>query len=228
MKHTPATSSPMCPLRSNDSTPAGKSAHPFMLLPNCANADVFYRGCSSSASATTRDSTYPSTPSSPEGKYLNQGKGRGAPSGRIAGQTTRQSQFSLSVHVSHIPLHATWGDIAEAFQKIGPTARVYQKADTTWAHVHFYEPLHVEESMYASTLGLLRVCGQRVRVSRRKKGRHIQALLIPRSTELVKASVAEKFKDEDIFQMKRSSRNSRRKCTIEGRLPVRGLRSNSV
>ena len=32
--------------------------------------------------------------------------------------TTRQSQFVLSVHVSHIPIQATWSDIAEAFQRI--------------------------------------------------------------------------------------------------------------
>eukprot|EP00466_Bigelowiella_natans_P011309 jgi/Bigna1/87279/estExt_fgenesh1_pg.C_180154 len=95
----------------------------------------------------------------------------------IRGQTTRQSQFSLSVHVSHIPAQAGWGDLAECFQRIGPTARIYQKPDTTWAHVHFYDPGHVEEAMRASAAGLLRVCGQRIKVSRRKKGRHNTGVL---------------------------------------------------
>jgi len=94
---------------------------------------------------------------------------------RIKGRTTRQSQFSLSVHVSHIPLHASWGDLAECFQKLGPTARIYQKPETTWAHIHFYDPQHVEDAMKASIAGTLRVCGQRVKVSRRKKGRHSAA-----------------------------------------------------
>ncbi|GAB5356859.1 hypothetical protein AAMO2058_000324800 [Amorphochlora amoebiformis] len=85
--------------------------------------------------------------------------------------TTRQAQFQQSVHVSHIPPHATWADIAEAFQKIGETSRVFQKPDTTWAHVHFHDSKHVDQALEASSRGQLRVCGQRVKVSRRKKGR---------------------------------------------------------
>uniref|UniRef100_A0A7S2TLQ4 RRM domain-containing protein n=1 Tax=Lotharella oceanica TaxID=641309 RepID=A0A7S2TLQ4_9EUKA len=97
--------------------------------------------------------------------------------------TVRQAQYALSVHVSHIPHRASWTDIAAAFQKIGPTTRVYQKQNTTWAHVHFTEISHVEDAMTAAAAGLIRVCGQRVRVSRRRKGRQAQKLLTAAATE---------------------------------------------
>eukprot|EP00469_Lotharella_globosa_P012173 CAMPEP_0167788082 /NCGR_PEP_ID=MMETSP0111_2-20121227/9822_1 /TAXON_ID=91324 /ORGANISM="Lotharella globosa, Strain CCCM811" /LENGTH=300 /DNA_ID=CAMNT_0007679879 /DNA_START=49 /DNA_END=951 /DNA_ORIENTATION=- len=97
--------------------------------------------------------------------------------------TVRQAQYALSVHVSHIPHRASWTDIAAAFQKIGPTTRVYQKQNTTWAHVHFTEISHVEDAMTAASAGLIRVCGQRVRVSRRRKGRQAQKLLTAAATD---------------------------------------------